>query len=71
MKNHVKEFEELKEHDPESALLKLEQLEKRRIEERMTLKHKGAGKWAKLQAIRSKYDQNVILLFDCKIMKHL
>ena len=60
MKNHVKEFEVLKEHDPEGALEKLEQLEKKRIEERMTLKHKGAGKWAKLQAIRSKYDQNVI-----------
>lgn len=60
MKNHVKEFEILKERDPESALEKLEQLEKKRIEERMTLKHKGAGKWAKLQAIRSKYDQNVI-----------
>nr|CAG4649451.1 EOG090X08JJ [Scapholeberis mucronata]SVE93701.1 EOG090X08JJ [Scapholeberis mucronata] len=58
MKNHVKEFEQMKEHDPENALFKLEQLEKRRIEERMTLKHKGAGKWAKLQAIRSKYDEN-------------
>nr|SVE78316.1 EOG090X08JJ [Daphnia lumholtzi] len=58
MKNHVKEFEALKEHDPQRALEKLEQLEKKRIEERMTLKHKGAGKWAKLQAIRSKYDQN-------------
>ncbi|XP_057369846.1 U3 small nucleolar RNA-associated protein 14 homolog A-like [Daphnia carinata] len=58
MKNHVKEFEALKEHDPQRALEKLDQLEKKRIEERMTLKHKGAGKWAKLQAIRSKYDQN-------------
>lgn len=55
----MKEFELMKEHDPENALFKLEQLEKRRIEERMTLKHKGAGKWAKLQAIRSKYDENV------------
>lgn len=59
MKNHVKEFDSLKEHDPQRALEKLEQLDKKRIEERMTLKHKGAGKWAKLQAIRSKYDQNV------------
>ncbi|XP_045025807.1 LOW QUALITY PROTEIN: U3 small nucleolar RNA-associated protein 14 homolog A-like [Daphnia magna] len=58
MKNHVKEFDSLKEHDPQRALEKLEQLDKKRIEERMTLKHKGAGKWAKLQAIRSKYDQN-------------
>nr|SVE75839.1 EOG090X08JJ [Daphnia hispanica] len=58
MKTHIKEFDALKEHDPQKALEKLEQLEKKRIEERMTLKHKGAGKWAKLQAIRSKYDQN-------------
>lgn len=59
MKNHIKEFEALKEQDPEGALEKLEQLERKRIEERMTLKHKGAGKWAKLQAIRAKYDENV------------
>jgi len=59
IKNHLKEFETLKEHDPEGALEKLEQLDRKRIEERMTLKHKGAGKWAKLQAIRSKYDENV------------
>nr|SVE73640.1 EOG090X08JJ [Daphnia atkinsoni] len=58
MKNHVKEFDALKDNDPEKALEKLEQLDKKRIEERMTLKHKGAGKWAKLQAIRSKYDEN-------------
>lgn len=51
MKSPIKEFDKQKEHDPESALLKLEQLEKKRIEERMTLKHKGAGEWAKLQAI--------------------
>nr|CAG4641809.1 EOG090X08JJ [Eurycercus lamellatus] len=58
MKNHVKEFENLAEQDPEGALEKLEQLERKRIEERMTLKHKGAGKWAKLQAIRARYDDN-------------
>lgn len=60
MNNHLKEFETLKERDPEAALQKLELLDRKRIEERMTLKHKGAGKWAKLQAIRSKYDTNVI-----------
>ena len=59
MKNHLKEFESLKDEDPEGALEKLQLLEKRRVEERMTLKHKGAGKWAKLQAIRSKYDDEV------------
>lgn len=62
MKNNLKEFEALKELDPEAALEKLSQLEKRRIEERMTLKHKGSGKWAKLQAIRGKYDENVSYL---------
>jgi len=59
MKKHIQDFEELKDHDPEGALEKLTQLEKKRIEERMTLKHKGSGKWAKLQVIRSKYDENV------------
>ena len=67
MKNHGKEFEALKEHNPQKALEKLEQLDKKRIEERMTLKHKGAGKWAKLQAIRSKYDENVIVF--CFVIK--
>jgi len=57
MKNHLKEFETLKEDHPDEALEKLQELEKRRVEERMTLKHKGAGKWAKMQAIRSKYDE--------------
>nr|CAG4642610.1 EOG090X08JJ [Evadne anonyx] len=56
MKKHLKEFETLKEEDPEGALDKLKDMEKRRVEERMSLKHKGAGKWAKMQAIRSKYD---------------
>ena len=55
----MKEFETLKEKDPEAALEKLQELEKRRVEERMTLKHKGAGKWAKMQAIRAKYDDTV------------
>ena len=59
MKKHIKNFEELKDHDPEGALEKLNQLENQRIEERMTLKHKGSGKWAKLQVIRAKYDDNV------------
>lgn len=58
MKKHIKDFEDLKDHNPEGALEKLKQLENKRIEERMTLKHKGSGKWAKLQAIRAKYDEN-------------
>ena len=49
----------MKEDHPDEALEKLQELEKRRVEERMTLKHKGAGKWAKMQAIRSKYDEEV------------
>ena len=61
MKKHIKDFEDLKDHNPEGALEKLKQLENKRIEERMTLKHKGSGKWAKLQAIRAKYDENVTL----------
>ncbi len=59
MKEHMKEFEALQRSDPDAALEKLRELEKQRVEERMTLKHKGAGKWAKMQAIRAKYDDSV------------
>nr|CAG4640978.1 EOG090X08JJ [Eulimnadia texana] len=56
LRKEMQDFESLQRTDPEAALEKLEQLEKIRVEERMTLRHKGTGKWAKLQAIRSKYD---------------
>ncbi|XP_046609106.1 U3 small nucleolar RNA-associated protein 14 homolog A [Neodiprion virginianus] len=56
-KQQLKEFEELQKTDPEAALAKLELLEKSRAQERMTLRHKSTGQWAKNKQIRAKYDK--------------
>lgn len=56
VKLQLKEFEQLQKTDPQAALEKLEQLDKTRAEERMTLRHKSTGKWAKSKQIRAKYD---------------
>ncbi|XP_076632957.1 U3 small nucleolar RNA-associated protein 14 homolog A [Colletes latitarsis] len=58
IKVQLKEFEELQKTDPEAALEKLEQLDKSRAEERMSLRHKSTGKWAKSKQIRAKYDKD-------------
>lgn len=52
----LKEFEELRKLDPEAALGKLEEMERKRMEERMSLKHQNKGKWARSKAIMAKYD---------------
>ncbi|XP_037519321.1 U3 small nucleolar RNA-associated protein 14 homolog A [Rhipicephalus sanguineus] len=57
LRKEMKEFEELKEKDPELAIEKLKELEKQRILERVSLRHKGTGKWAKQQMLRTKYNQ--------------
>ncbi|XP_065310457.2 U3 small nucleolar RNA-associated protein 14 homolog A-like [Dermacentor albipictus] len=57
LKKEMKEFEELKEKDPELAIEKLRELEKQRVLERVSLRHKGTGKWAKHQMLRTKYNQ--------------
>lgn len=57
LKKEMKEFEELKEKDPELAIEKLRELEKQRILERVSLRHKSTGKWAKQQMLRTKYNQ--------------
>ncbi|KAF0293644.1 U3 small nucleolar RNA-associated protein 14 A [Amphibalanus amphitrite] len=59
LKQHLKEFEQLKICDPEAALAKLREMEKQRVEERMSQRHKNTGKWARLQAIKRKYDPAV------------
>ena len=59
LKQHLKEFEQLKICDPEAALAKLREVEKQRVEERMSQRHKNTGKWARLQAIKRKYDPAV------------
>lgn len=55
----MKEFEELQKNDPQAALEKLEELDKARAHERMTLRHKSTGQWAKNKQIRAKYDKEV------------
>ncbi|CAM5139955.1 unnamed protein product [Eretmochelys imbricata] len=52
----LKEFEVLRKLDPEAALTKLEEMERSRIEERMSLKHQNKGKWARSRAIMAKYN---------------
>ncbi|TFK03178.1 apolipoprotein A-IV [Platysternon megacephalum] len=52
----LKEFEVLRTLDPEAALTKLEEMERSRIEERMSLKHQNKGKWARSRAIMAKYN---------------
>lgn len=55
----MKEFEELQMNNPEKALTKLEHLDKSRAEERMSLRHKSTGQWAKNKQIRAKYNKDV------------
>lgn len=59
IKDQIREFEELQKKDPEAALKKLEQLEKTRAEERVSLRHRSTGQWAKNQAVRAKYNKEV------------
>lgn len=47
LKKKLKEFEELKATNPEAALKELEKIEKQRIQERVNLRHKNTGTWAK------------------------
>ncbi|KAF6208541.1 hypothetical protein GE061_016999, partial [Apolygus lucorum] len=56
IKKELKEFELLQKTDPEAALAKLERVEKARAEERISLRHKNTGKWARGLAVRAKYD---------------
>ncbi|XP_014471605.1 PREDICTED: U3 small nucleolar RNA-associated protein 14 homolog A [Dinoponera quadriceps] len=57
IKQQLKEFEELQKTNPEEALAKLQQLDRTRAEERMSLRHKSTGQWAKNKQIRARYDK--------------
>ncbi|XP_070615935.1 U3 small nucleolar RNA-associated protein 14 homolog A [Erythrolamprus reginae] len=52
----LQDFETLRKCNPEAALEQLEQIEKARIEERMSLKHQNKGRWAKSTVLMAKYD---------------
>ncbi|GFU45267.1 u3 small nucleolar RNA-associated protein 14 homolog A [Nephila pilipes] len=56
LKKLMKEFEELEKVDPAKALEKVMEADKVRILERMTLKHRNTGKWAKVLKLRAKYN---------------
>ncbi|XP_055336059.1 U3 small nucleolar RNA-associated protein 14 homolog A-like [Paramacrobiotus metropolitanus] len=53
-----REFEELKTTNPAAAAEKLLLLDKKRLQERLTLKHRGTGKWAKYMQQRAKTDKD-------------
>ncbi|EDW70604.1 U3 small nucleolar RNA-associated protein 14 homolog A [Drosophila virilis] len=55
----MKEFELLQKTNPEAALEKLDALEKSRVMERASLRHKNTGTWAKNLQVRAKYDKDV------------
>ncbi|XP_050079186.1 U3 small nucleolar RNA-associated protein 14 homolog A [Anopheles maculipalpis] len=59
LKEQMKKFEELKEKNPEEALRQLDHIEKQRFQERVSLRHKNTGTWAKNLQIRAKYDMEV------------
>ena len=59
MQEQIKEFELLQKTNPEAALEKLNALEKSRVLERASLRHKNTGTWAKSLQIRAKYDKDV------------
>lgn len=55
----MKEIEELEKTDPEAAAERLKELEKTRIAERASLKHRNASKFLQFQAKRAKYNKEV------------
>ena len=57
-KEEMAEIEQLSKYDPEAAAEKLEQLEKSRIEERASLKHRNASKYLHDVAKRAKLTKN-------------
>ncbi|XP_061397523.1 U3 small nucleolar RNA-associated protein 14 homolog A [Musca vetustissima] len=59
MQDQIKQFELLQKTNPEAAMEKLNALEKSRVLERASLRHKNTGTWAKNLQIRAKYDKDV------------
>ena len=59
IRQQLKDFEVLQKTDPEAALQQLEQLERTRAEERVSLRHRSTGQWARNKAVRAKYDKEV------------
>ncbi|KAJ1879300.1 hypothetical protein LPJ57_002916 [Coemansia sp. RSA 486] len=53
-----KEMERIKEQDPEMYEMLMEKMAQKRAEERMSLRHKNTGKWAKEMTSRSHGDED-------------
>lgn len=53
IKKKIKEFEEMKTTNPELALKELEKIDRQRVKERTTLRHKNTGTWAKNLQVRN------------------
>lgn len=56
MRDALKDFESLKQSDPQAALEQLQEFDKARALERASLRHRNTGKFAKQAKIRAKYD---------------
>lgn len=52
-------MEKLAVEHPDEFLERLQQLERRRIEERSTLRHKNSTKWAKEKRLLAKFNTKV------------
>ncbi|XP_049288428.1 U3 small nucleolar RNA-associated protein 14 homolog A [Anopheles funestus] len=59
LKEQMKKFEELKEKNPVEAFRQLDGIAKQRHQERVSLRHKNTGTWAKNLQVRAKYDTEV------------
>lgn len=52
IKKKIKDFEDMKTTNPELALKELEKIDRQRVKERTTLRHKNTGTWAKNLQVR-------------------
>ncbi|KAJ9578563.1 hypothetical protein L9F63_005213, partial [Diploptera punctata] len=57
IRKQLREFEKLQKEDPEAALKQLELLERTRALERVSLRHRNTGQWARNKAVRAKYNK--------------
>ena len=71
-KEELAELEQLSQNDPEAAAEKMEQLERKRIEERASLKHRNASKFLQDKAKRAKITKNKDLtnIVNDQLRKH-
>ena len=60
-KQEEKDLEKLAKEHPDQFLERLEQLERHRVEERSTLRHKNSTKWAKEKRLLAKFNSKVTM----------